>query len=209
MSFDKELDLTKDKCVLCKQPGDNFHNIHINCLDETLISLSDCQAKMNKESEVLDFFESDKFKDEFEVIFKGRSDSYFNRNRILYHLKEWFRSDYRTTVKAEETAKRIYEEARRMLMTVFYVVDTIRDGTTHNEKNAYTRTALQIIRKQIEFFRRMQDEKQVQDFFENSRWSGWAITNFYDMQKKLESKMNTIKQLQGENQQLQEMLNKE
>lgn len=153
----------------------------------------------------LEFYEKlhkPEFLKQFEAVFRERKgQNHFNDERIEYHLKEYITLDHDRTKRTNEKFKMVIEEVRRMLLSLFYVIDCIKDGGTHNEKNAFTKTALHVLRKQINFFNEIREDQYfIEEYFNKQFYDDWRLTQLvtYDSLKlELNNKENEIKKLQA------------
>lgn len=153
----------------------------------------------------LEFYEKlhDKeFLEKFEFAFTEiKGQNYFDENQIEYHIKDWIELDHSRVIKAEQKFKLILEEMKRMQLTIFYLVDSIRDSSTHYEKRQFTETTLHILRKQINFVSEMRkDDYYLQSFFNKQFGNEYEITNaitYNSLKHDLKKKENKIKELES------------
>lgn len=168
----------------------------------------------NKAIELYNKIHSEEFVEKMKTIYSSiHGDSYipydFEREIENYMFKELENKENRA-VLAERKFKKILEETRRMLLTLFYLVDCIKDGSTHYEKNSFTRTALHVLRKQIKFFDEIkEDQSYIQSFFSRQFNDGYETVNIvtYDsLQHRLEKHENKIKELETKNYKLKKRI---
>lgn len=153
----------------------------------------------------LQFYEKlhdEKFLDKFQKAFTSiRGQEYFDRNRIEYHITEWIDLEFDRIKKAEKKFSIVLEDTKRVLLTIFYLADSIRDSSTHYEKRQFTETLLHILRKQIKFFDELdKDEYYTQSFFKKHRSNDYGMNSlitYHNLQMQLQKEQNKVKELES------------
>ncbi len=161
-----------------------------------------------KQIELVEYFETEDFKNQFKKIWDELfPHNYYYEDNHVRNLKQYFESINRTTSRSQENLKVVFEEAKRMLITLFYLVDTINDGGTHREKQQYTNTALQVLRKQIIMFDDMSEKDNIRSYFEGQGWRSDSIILSHEYQAENKELKNERKGLHQEIKYLKDLVN--
>lgn len=155
--------------------------------------------------QLITYINSDEFKVKFEKICNEMRSHHNYWGPIGKQVLSYFEDLDRQVTKSQRRLKNVFEEAKRMLLSVFYIVDVINDGSTHHEKNQYTNTAIQVIRKQIAFFEEMSTNDYVEDYFSQGRYSSLILN--YELTDEIKTLKNERKAMQSEIKHLKDLHN--
>lgn len=157
------------------------------------------------EYDLIDFINTDDFKAKLEKISKEMNLYLYHGYNVSENVKQFFQNMNKRVLQSQEKLKILFEEAKRMLIAVFYLIDVIKEGSTHKEKNQYTNTAIQVIRKQIAHFEDMSNNEYIGAYFKDRS----SIVLNYELIEEIKELKNNRKELQSEIKHLKDILKEE